>query len=103
MALGSWLGQHNTCVNAPTCGTALVVEHNGDVYCCDHFVEPAYRLGNIIKRRLKPWWIPSCCDVLETTNLIACLNPAAGVRFFLPVTVNVLVTVPKNGGRRRLS
>jgi uncharacterized protein len=30
-----------------TCGEALVVEHNGDVYSCDHFVYPEYKLGNI--------------------------------------------------------
>jgi len=47
VALGSWLGQHNACIVAPTCGNALVLEHNGDVYSCDHFVEPDYRLGNI--------------------------------------------------------
>ena len=47
IALGSWLGQHNACVVAPTCGTSLALEHNGDAYACDHFVEPAYRLGNI--------------------------------------------------------
>ncbi|MGV8906105.1 MAG: anaerobic sulfatase maturase [Acetobacterium sp.] len=53
IALGSWLGQHNACISAPTCGTALVLEHNGDVYPCDHFVEPAYRLGNIKETSLK--------------------------------------------------
>jgi len=47
VALGSWLGQHNACIIAPTCGRALVLEHNGDVYSCDHFVEPEYLLGNI--------------------------------------------------------
>ncbi len=47
VALGSWLGQHNLCIFAPTCGDALALEHNGDLYSCDHFVEPAYRLGNI--------------------------------------------------------
>lgn len=47
VALGSWLGQYNTCVVAPTCGAALTMEHNGDVYSCDHFVEPRYRLGNV--------------------------------------------------------
>lgn len=47
VALGSWLGQHNACIIAPTCGGALVLEHNGDVYSCDHFVEPDHRLGNI--------------------------------------------------------
>lgn len=47
VALGSWLGQHNACVVAPTCGAALTMEHNGDVYSCDHYVEPAHRLGNV--------------------------------------------------------
>ncbi|MGE5103353.1 MAG: anaerobic sulfatase maturase [Betaproteobacteria bacterium] len=47
VALGSWLGQHNLCIFSPTCGTALALEHNGDVYSCDHYVEPAHRLGNI--------------------------------------------------------
>jgi len=47
VALGSWLGQHNACVVAPTCGAALTMEHNGDVYSCDHYVEPEYRLGNL--------------------------------------------------------
>lgn len=32
---------------SPTCGHALAVEHNGDLYSCDHFVEPNYMLGNI--------------------------------------------------------
>jgi uncharacterized protein len=47
MALGSWLGQHNLCIFSPTCGNALVLEHNGDLYACDHYVEPGYKLGNI--------------------------------------------------------
>ncbi|HVE23357.1 MAG TPA: anaerobic sulfatase maturase [Acidocella sp.] len=47
VALGSWLGQHNLCVVAPTCGSSLALEHNGDLYSCDHFVEPDYLLGNI--------------------------------------------------------
>jgi len=47
VALGSWVGQHNLCVFSPTCGNALVLEHNGDLYSCDHFVEPDYLLGNI--------------------------------------------------------
>lgn len=47
VALGSWLGQHNLCIVAPTCGGAPVLEHNGDVYSCDHFVEPDHKLGNI--------------------------------------------------------
>lgn len=47
VALGSWLGQHNLCIFSPTCGNAVALEHNGDLYCCDHYVEPEYLLGNI--------------------------------------------------------
>ncbi|MDE6825641.1 MAG: SPASM domain-containing protein, partial [Paramuribaculum sp.] len=35
------------CTMAPQCGHAAVMEYNGDVYCCDHFVFPEYKLGNI--------------------------------------------------------
>jgi len=52
VALGSWLGQHNSCIVSPTCGTSLVMEHNGDVYSCDHFVEPEHLIGNVRKRPL---------------------------------------------------
>ena len=37
----------NLCVFRETCGRALAMEHNGDVFACDHFVLPEYRLGNI--------------------------------------------------------
>jgi uncharacterized protein len=48
VALGAWVGQPGAvCVFAPTCGNALAIEHNGDLYSCDHFVEPDYLLGNI--------------------------------------------------------
>jgi uncharacterized protein len=52
VALGSWVGQHNLCIFSPTCGNALALEHNGDVYSCDHYVEPDYLLGNIKKTHL---------------------------------------------------
>ena len=35
------------CLFAQDCGKALILEHNGDVYSCDHFMYPDYRLGNI--------------------------------------------------------
>jgi uncharacterized protein len=35
------------CIFSKTCGSALALEHNGDLYSCDHFVEPDYKLGNI--------------------------------------------------------
>lgn len=38
------------CVTAEICGKALALEHNGDLYSCDHFVYPEYRLGNIGKQ-----------------------------------------------------
>jgi uncharacterized protein len=46
--LASYLfGVSSICVLRPTCGEAMALEHNGDLYSCDHFVEPAFRLGNI--------------------------------------------------------
>ena len=52
VALGSWLGMHNLCIVAPTCGGALALEHNGDLYSCDHYVEPGYLLGNVLETPL---------------------------------------------------
>lgn len=47
--LASYLyGQSSVCVLRPTCGDALALEHNGDLYSCDHFVEPKHLLGNIL-------------------------------------------------------
>jgi uncharacterized protein len=40
------------CVFDETCGTGLAMEHNGDIYSCDHFVEPKYLLGNIMDKEL---------------------------------------------------
>ncbi len=46
--LARWIGQQpGVCSMAETCGHASVIEHNGDVYSCDHFVFPEYLLGNI--------------------------------------------------------
>jgi uncharacterized protein len=47
-ALTSWMREPSPiCVFAKTCGTAVAVEHNGDVFACDHYVYPEYRLGNV--------------------------------------------------------
>ncbi|MDR0439494.1 MAG: anaerobic sulfatase maturase [Candidatus Accumulibacter sp.] len=35
------------CVHAKECGRALALEHNGDLYCCDHYVDPEHKLGNL--------------------------------------------------------
>ncbi|OOS00311.1 anaerobic sulfatase maturase [Haemophilus paracuniculus] len=51
--LGQWLGYpSSSCVHQPTCGKSLVVEANGDVYSCDHFVYPDYQLGNLNQQSL---------------------------------------------------
>ena len=47
VTLGAHVGQYSLCVFAPTCGDAVALEHTGDLYSCDHFVEPDYLLGNI--------------------------------------------------------
>jgi uncharacterized protein len=39
--------EHSLCIFRPTCGDIPVVEHNGDFYSCDHFVDERHRLGNI--------------------------------------------------------
>lgn len=48
VALANWIGEPpGLCIHSETCGLALALEHTGDLYSCDHFVEPAYKLGNI--------------------------------------------------------
>lgn len=47
VTLHAYFGEHLLCVHAPTCGYGPALEHNGDLYTCDHFVEPNYLLGNI--------------------------------------------------------
>ncbi|MEI7745568.1 MAG: anaerobic sulfatase maturase [Chloroflexota bacterium] len=48
-ALRNWYvpGGAGLCVFRETCGDGLALEHNGDLYACDHYVEPEHRLGNI--------------------------------------------------------
>ncbi|TET18903.1 MAG: anaerobic sulfatase maturase [Candidatus Aminicenantes bacterium] len=53
-SLGAWVGaQAGVCYLSPRCGLNLIIEHNGDIFSCDHFVYPAYRLGNILESRLR--------------------------------------------------
>jgi uncharacterized protein len=52
-ALANWVGVPGAvCIFTETCGSALALEHNGDLYSCDHFVEPKYKLGNIRETHL---------------------------------------------------
>lgn len=51
--LANWVGaQPGVCVYAKECGHAGVMEFNGDVYSCDHFVFPEYKLGNIRRQTI---------------------------------------------------
>ena len=78
--------EHSLCVFRPTCGQIPVVEHNGDFFPCDHFVDREHRLGNIRETALghllesdaqrafgeaKRNTLPRCCrscEVLELCN-----------------------------------
>lgn len=52
-ALASWLGLPSTiCVFSKECGKSLILERNGDMFLCDHYVYPQYRVGNIAESRL---------------------------------------------------
>lgn len=54
VTLSRWVGSPPAlCIFAPTCGKALVLEHNGDLYACDHFVYPEYLVGNIMNEPLE--------------------------------------------------
>jgi uncharacterized protein len=53
VTLANWVGEPpGLCVHSETCGLALALEHTGDLYSCDHFVEPRYLLGNIKERHM---------------------------------------------------
>ncbi len=51
--LAAYVGQQPAlCSMAPYCGCSLAVEHNGDIYSCDHFVFEDYKLGNIFEKNI---------------------------------------------------
>jgi uncharacterized protein len=53
VALGNWMGLGSSlCVFAEKCGAALAIEHNGDLYSCDHYVYPRHKLGNVMNQSL---------------------------------------------------
>jgi uncharacterized protein len=55
VALNAWFGRPaGLCIFEETCGQALALEHNGDLFSCDHFVEPKHLLGNLLERDLLP-------------------------------------------------
>jgi uncharacterized protein len=52
VTLEAYFHRHKLCIHAPTCGYGPALEHNGDLYACDHFVEPDFKLGNIHKTHM---------------------------------------------------
>lgn len=53
VTLGNWMGMGGgLCVFSETCGTAMAMEHNGDVFSCDHYVYPKFKLGNVMNSSL---------------------------------------------------
>ena len=78
------------CITAPFCGKALAIEKNGDVYSCDHYVYPEYKLGNIKAHKLahmvfserqkvfgmgKKETLPAYCKSCPHLNLCWCECP----------------------------
>lgn len=54
VALESWMGMDaSLCIFRETCGAAMALEHNGDLYSCDHFVYPEHKLGNVLSEDLR--------------------------------------------------
>ena len=52
-ALASWMQlPASVCIFGETCGNAVALEHNGDLYSCDHFVEPDHLVGNITRTHM---------------------------------------------------
>jgi uncharacterized protein len=48
-AINAWIGNPSpVCIHSRQCGHSVVLEHNGDLFACDHYVYPEYRLGNIV-------------------------------------------------------
>jgi uncharacterized protein len=85
-AVSQWMGIYGVmCVFGPFCGKGMAIEHDGNVYSCDHFVYPEYQLGNIQNDNLgdmamsnrqrkfgfsKPQTLPQYCQNCEF--LFAC-------------------------------
>jgi uncharacterized protein len=94
-ALNSWMyGNSPACLFSGRCGRAVIIEHNGDIYSCDHYMYPGYRLGNILENDVlgmidseqqtafgaqKELALPSACR--ECVYLFACRGECPKHRF----------------------
>ena len=93
VALSSWMGVPSSlCTFSKSCQSSGVIEHNGDLYTCDHYVYPEYKLGNIMDsniaqlmashKSIEPRKIenlPECCKACE--YFLACNGGCPKDRF----------------------
>lgn len=94
VALAAWSGESpGLCVFEETCGLAMALEHNGDAYSCDHFVEPKHFLGNINTIPLSEIVVTDRHTSLGRRSQIRSRATAANAWFDLPATAVVLKTV----------
>ena len=63
VTLEAYFGRHLLCIHAPTCGYGPALEYNGDLYSCDHFVEPRFRLGNIHETHMQARRVPHAAQI----------------------------------------
>jgi uncharacterized protein len=93
-ALNAWIGNSSpVCQHAHSCGKTIMLEHNGDIYACDHSMYPEYKLGNIVDENpvemaersidkgfgVKDANLPNCC--MECNVLKACWGGCPKHRF----------------------
>jgi len=96
-ALNAWIGNTSpVCQFAQSCGKAIMMEHNGDLYACDHSMYPEFKLGNIVQDNpvqlaersvdkgfgVKDANLPNCCQECEV--LKACWGGCPKHRFVKP-------------------
>jgi uncharacterized protein len=95
VTLKNFMGMESElCVFAEKCGSALALEHNGDLFSCDHYVYPKYKLGNLMNQTLgdmaksgaqqkfgsgKADTLPECCRECEVK--FACYGECPKHRF----------------------
>ena len=89
-AIGQWMGQEaQMCVYHEFCGKGVALEHDGNLYSCDHYVYPEYRLGNIMETSSSRMVFSERSASSDSTNSIPFPASAASAASCLPATVNV--------------
>ena len=93
VALAQWYGVRPAlCAFCDTCGDSLVVEHNGDIYSCDHFVYPEYRLGNLTDTTLLKAFASRRQADFEPRSTTGCPTSASSAATISPAGANARST-----------